>query len=332
VTALPRVRVISLGGTIAMTPGSNGVVPTLDAKHLIDAVPGIAAVAQISTAALRQTASANLNLDDVLALKAAIEASRSEGFAGCVVTQGTDTLEETAFVADLLLDRQQPTVFTAAMRHSGSLSADGPANLLDAIRVAGTPAAAGLGALVVMNGEIHGARFVRKQHTSALDAFDSDPLGPVGDITESRVHVRMVPRQALPKITIRGIPAAAYVGVYSTFGGDDGRLLAGFDRADIQGLVIEALGAGHVPAKLVSSLATWAGKCPVVYTSRVGRGHLLRATYGYPGGEVDLRSRGLICGANLSTLKARALLEVLLAAGYDRAAVEQYFEAVEAGH
>ena len=156
--ALPEVVVLSLGGTISSTDaGGSGVEPTLTGEALVADVPEISEVAEVSAGAFRQAASGELTLDDLIELAAEISRRVDAGAAGAVVTQGTDTIEETAFTLDLLVDRDAPVVVTGAMRNPTLPGADGPANLLAAVRVAASDAARGLGALVVLNDEVHAA-------------------------------------------------------------------------------------------------------------------------------------------------------------------------------
>ena len=174
------VAVISMGGTIAMAPSaSGGIVPALGADDLVASVPGLAELdVKITTESLRSLPSPSLGFADLVALSARVRAEIAAGATGVVITHGTDTIEETAFFLDLTVPADAPVVVTGAMRHPHSAGPDGPANLYAAIRVALSPAARGLGTLVVMSDEIHGARFVRKSHTSSTGAFVSPGLRP----------------------------------------------------------------------------------------------------------------------------------------------------------
>ena len=199
-----RVALFTLGGTIAMAPGPAsghpGAVPALSGRQLLDAVPGLDGIdAEVHD--FRQLPSASLTIDDVYELAAAIGDRLA---AGAVVVQGTDTIEETAFLLDLLHAGPGPVVVTGAMRTAATAGADGPANMLAAVRAAASPAL-----------------------------------------------------------------------------GDDGELLrAAAGRFD--GLVVAALGAGHVPAATMPALAALAGEIPVVFGSRTGRGWVLPGVYGSP--------------------------------------------------
>ena len=186
----PSVTVLALGGTIAMTAGSGpGVVPTLTGEMLVAAVPGLADIAKIDARSFRQLPGAHLQFDDLEALAATIRELSAAGQRGIVVTQGTDTIEETAFALDRLLDLDTPVIVTGAMRNPTLPGADGPANLLAAVQVAISDEARGLGCVVVMNDEVHAARFVRKTHTSSPAAFTSPAAGVIGWVVEGRVRV-----------------------------------------------------------------------------------------------------------------------------------------------
>ena len=327
-TQLPRVVVLSLGGTIASTSAAGadgeGVTPRLGARDLISAVPRLSDAAHLEAVAFRQSPSADLTLNDVAALAVQISARFDAGATGAVVTQGTDTIEETSFALELLVRGPKPVVVTGAMRNPTLPGADGPANLLAAVRVAASPRARGLGILVVLNDEIHAARFVRKTHTSSPATFRSVTAGPVGWVVEGRPRIAFRPAP-LPAVTP---PSGAVppVALLKTFLGDDGRLLERIDALGYAGLVVEALGGGHVPARMVPELERVAGRIPVVLASRTGGGEVLKETYGFPGSERDLLARGLVWAGFLDGPKARVLLSLLLAEGADARAVRARFE------
>lgn len=327
----PRLRVFSLGGTIASTADSSstegGVTPTLGAEDLTRGLESSLDDVTITTTSFRQTASSNLRVDDILALASEITASLESGVDGVVITQGTSTIEETAFALDLLVDSERPVVVTGAMRNPSLEGADGRANLLSALRVACSPTAGGLGAMVVFNDEVHAARFVRKSHTSSPAAFVSPATGPIGWIVEERVRVATRPPR-LPSIPLTRDQSVPAVALLKMTLGDDGRLLDVIDKVGYAGLVIEGFGAGHVPAELVPSVQRLAEHRPVVLASRTGAGEVLQHTYGFAGGERDLLARGLLNAGYLDGPKARILLGICLAAGGDIGAVRSRFGAV----
>ena len=322
--ALPKVTVFSLGGTISSTDaGGSGVEPTLTGEALVSDVPEIAEVAEVSATSFRQAASGELTNEDLAELAAEITARIDAGAAGVVITQGTDTIEETSFVLDLLVDRDAPVVVTGAMRNPTLPGADGPANLLAAVQVAASEDARRIGTVVVLNDEIHAARFVKKTHTSNLATFHSPPVGSVGWISEGDVRIALRPA-GRRKIFISG-EDAHHVCLLTITLGDDGRLLKAIDNQGYSGLVIEAMGGGHVPSVMVDALTDLARKMPIVLASRTGSGEVLRRTYGFPGSETDLLGRGLISAGSLDGLKARLFLTLLLQSGASREKIEHEF-------
>ena len=209
------------------------------------------------------------------------------------------------------------------MRNPSLAGADGPANILAAIRVAASDTARGLGALVVMNDQIHAARWVQKTHTGSPAAFASPGFGPVGHVVEGRVNVPVSLRQPAPLLDPDPARSPRVALVTITLG-DDGSLIEAIS-ADIDGLVIAALGAGHVPDLVVPVLAKLAARVPVVLASRTGAGPVHRQTYSFPGSEIDLLSRGLVSAGYLSPVKARLLLHLLLAEGADDYRIRESF-------
>ena len=325
--ALPEVAVLSLGGTISSTQaeGGSGVAPSLSGEALVEDVPEISEVAEVSADSFRQVPGSELTLEDLIELAAEIEVRIDTGAAGVVVAQGTDTIEETSFVLDLLVNRDAPVVVTGAMRNPTLPGAEGPANLLASVRVATSEATRGLGTVVVLNDEIHAARFVQKTHSSNPATFRSPLAGPIGYVFED--NVRIVTRPVghrhieLPEQT-QDRPVA----LYTISLGDDGRLLEQIGRLEYEGLVIEAFGAGHVHSVTADPLGSLAGEMPVVLASRTGSGEVHRETYGFTGSESDLLERGLIRAGMLDGPKARLFLLLLLRSGASREEVAEAFE------
>jgi len=313
-----RVEVFGLGGTIAMTPSATGGVSVaLSAQDLIAGVPGLAGTGiTIGVKDFRRVPGASLGFKDVIALSGAIRAALGDGADGVVVTQGTDTIEETSYLLDLYHTGDKPVVVTGAMRNPSMAGADGPANLLGAIVTAASVGAAGLGVLVVFADEIHAARRVRKTHSMSIGTFKSPNAGPLGYVVEGvpHIHNRLTHRLHVPLPSREGFPR---VGLVTISLGDEGELLEGVEGR-VDALVVAAMGVGHVPDRLVATLERLASAMPVVLASRTGAGPVLRKTYGFAGSERDLDARGLLPAGFLDPLKARVLLAAALAAQADR--------------
>ncbi|MFB9833066.1 asparaginase [Actinoallomurus acaciae] len=322
------VALFTLGGTISMAGHAHGgeagpVVTRLNGADLTAAVPGLAEV-PLDIHDVDAVPSANLTFAQVLALVESASQAVRAGACGVLVTQGTDTLEETAFLVDLVWPYAEPFVLTGAMRNPTLAGPDGPANVLAAARTAAAPAARGLGALVVLNDEIHAARWVRKTHSTSTATFASPNTGPIGHVIEGDTRILTTPvrHRALDPRTeaLDDIRVALHTVTLD----DDAVTLTAVAEAS-QGLIIAGFGVGHVPAAFVDLLDAVAERMPVVLTSRIGSGSVLRHTYGAIGSETDLQRRGLINGGLLDPYKARILLRLLLAGGADRETITAAF-------
>ena len=326
--SLKRVVIFGLGGTIASLPSEDapaGVVPSIDASALVRSVPGLESVARVESRSLRQMSSANLSFTDLVEVADTIREAFASGVDGAVVTQGTDNIEETSFAIDLLVRDERPVVVTGAMRNPSLAGADGPANIRAAVAVAASPLARGLGSLVVMNDEVHAARFVRKMHASSLSAFSSPQSGPLGVVIEGQVHF-FTRLEAL--YLGRPVGEVAPIALVRCALGDDGRTLSALKGLGFAGLVVEGFGGGHVAETMVERLVELVSVMPVVLASRTGAGVVLESTYGFAGSEIDLHTRGLWSAGALDGLKARVALALVLASTNSRAEAETQFRAI----
>jgi len=326
----PRVAVLGAGGTIAMAPGQGaGVLPRLDADALLEAVPGLETVAEVTAGDLSVIPGPHMDLAGVIQIRDAADRAIAAGADGVVITQGTDTIEETAFALELLHADEAPVVVTGALRHPALPGADGPANLLDSVRIAADREAAGRGVLVVLNATVHAAARVTKAHTSRPDAFASSP-GPLAEVSESRV-LWAAPPAAQRATAAEACREPAPVALLAASLGDDGRLLPGLAAAGYQGLVIDALGGGHLPPLMAERLDAICAAMPVVVASRCRAGATLQETYAYPGGELDLARRGALTAGWLTAPKARVALSLLVGAGASRGEIREFLEAYGGG-
>ncbi|TPE60986.1 asparaginase [Sandaracinobacter neustonicus] len=309
-----RVRVIALGGTIAMEASSGALLPGLGAGDLAALVGTRDAGLEIDWCDRARIASANIGFADLAGLAAEIDDLHAQGYHGVVVSQGTDTLEETAFALELLVQAPIDIALTGAMRGAGQPGADGPANLLAALCFLEASAGGGE-VVVVMDDCVHAARHAEKRHTSSLAAFSSGEAGLRGRIHEGRFRALASAPTRLPKVRDADTGRIPQVELITVSLGQSARLFrdAGPDAAD--GWVIAAMGAGHVPEHLVPELERLARDCPVILCSRTGAGRVCTQTYGYAGGEIDLLRRGLLPAGALPPLKARIALTLLLMDG-----------------
>lgn len=308
------VEVIALGGTIASTPrpDGQGVVPGLTAEDLIAAVPGLGDLGPIRARTLARLPSVEIGLDLLRDLAALIRDLEAAGAAGVVVTQGTDTIEETAYALDLLHDGHCPVVVTGAMRHPSLPGPDGPANLAAAVACAADPGCRNQGVLVVFDDEIHAAPWVQKRDTSATGAFWSP--SPLGWMAEGRPALR-AGRPRPPAIRLPAAGSMPFVPILKPGLDEPPVMMEAALRAGAAGLVVELSGGGHAAAAWTEALEDAARRVPVVFASRTRGGRVLTRTYGQPGAEIDLIRRGLVPSGDLDALKARLLLAFLILSG-----------------
>ena len=322
-----KIGVLSLGGTISMREAeTGGIVPTLSGEDLLEQFGVSDSRIEVSVHSFRGVASAQLAPSDLVALAAKVEELAPE-LDGMVVTQGTDTIEETAFALDLWGPRDIPLVVTGAMRHPDAPGSDGAANFRDAVLAASCKALGRLGPVVLMDGEIHAARFVTKRHTATVRAFGSAPAGLLGWVKEDAVSIV----GALPPAPcgVARPPADAAlpdVAVLKSWLGDDGRLAAGLPELGYAGAVVEGMGGGHVHPLMADTLETVCREMPVVMATRVVGSHVLKSTYGFVGSEIDLRRRGALLGGWLTAGKLHLLMTAMLSSG---ASLDQIRQALE---
>lgn len=331
-----EVLLLSAGGTIAMSapreeegpasgsaPGSRGAVPGLDAADLVAGLPEGTRLPRLRVEALMNRPSAHLTLADQLRIARRARDAARLGI-GVVVTHGTDTLEETAMLTDILHDAGAPIVFTGAIRPASLPGADGPANLADSLAVASSPTASGLGTLVCFGGEIHHARTVRKTDVTSPVAFGSPQSGLAGRVSEGSVEIwSRVGRnpQLDPAALDHRVPVVAAVS------GDDGSHARAVLAAAPDGVVVTTLGGGHLSPAAFEVWAGAADSIPVVAVSRPVRGSILHSTYGYEASEEDLRRSGMIPAGFLTPQSARIKLLACLGSGLSRDGTARAFSA-----
>jgi L-asparaginase len=318
-----RILILTTGGTIAMRhdPSLGGALPKMGASDFASALPRqLLEGVELESKEIVNLPSSHFTLDTLWQIRQAVEAAvaRPE-IDGVVVTHGTDVLEETAMLLDLTLDSPKPVVLTGAMRTATQVGYDGYANLAAAVRVAASAEARDLGALVVLNDEIHAARFVTKGHTLRLDTFHSPAWGPLGRVEGDRVIVgSRVARRLIrcPALERRVELLKLTVGAQPTALED---LLA----RDVRGLVIEALGGGRIPPWWFPTIAgAIRAGVTVVVGSRCPSGRVWDP-YGYPGAVRDAVAAGCLLAEGLNGQKARIKLMVVLGATTEPGEIER---------
>ncbi|WAB99212.1 asparaginase [Pseudomonas putida] len=312
---LPRLSIASLGGTVSMqadAPG-RGVTPSLDCEKQLALLPQLREMAQLEVATLCLVPSASLSFVMLLEVLAWARVEIEAGSQAVILTQGTDTLEETAYFFDLLWPYDAPLVLTGAMRSASQPGSDGPANLLAAAQVALAQESRGRGALVVINDQIHCATRVRKTASLAMAAFESPGSGAVGELVEGMAVYRQMPcpRAVLP------LPERVEhrVALLEACLDADTALLQAVAAFGFEGLVIAGFGAGHVSSAWSDVLGELAPNLPVIVATRTGSGTTARSTYGFAGAEIDLQSKGVHMAGQLCPRKCRILLWLLLGSG-----------------
>ena len=319
-----EVVVVTTGGTIAMQhdAAAGGAVPALAGADFLRALPGD--LPRLRLVEHCNLPSAHLTVDllwDLRRRVAALAASR--GVTGIVITHGTDVLEELAYLLDLTVPGNRPIVVTGAMRTASDVGYDGLSNLAAAIRVAASPRARGLGALVVLDDEIHAACWATKAHTLALDAFQSPDHGPLGRVDADGVWIGSRPvREVIPCDRLEPAVALLKLGV-----GIDATLLEDAAARGARGVVIEALGGGRLPPWWLLAVDKAVGQgVAIVVASRCPAGRVTDR-YGYAGAHRDQVALGCGFAGGLNGQKARIRLMVALGAEGDAVRALRWFEA-----
>lgn len=322
---LPLVRILATGGTIA-GKGDNPLqtmgykAGQLGIEEITATIPGLGQVAQIEGEQFVNLPSSALSPEDWLKLAARINTIFREEPAveGIVVTHGTDTLEETAYFLSLVVKSPKPVVVVGSMRPATSLSPDGPMNLLNAVRVASSPKANGMGVLVVMNDEIYAARDVTKTNANRLDTFRSHDLGALGSVDNGHTEFYHHPLRKLGAQTefcLDGLTALPRVDIILGYVGADDVLINAVLAAKAQGIVLAGTGAGHVsPSAELALKSAYDRGTLVVRSSRTGTGRILNND-----------PQDFIAADNLSPQKARILLMLALTKTRDKNEIQQMF-------
>ena len=321
-----KIAVIFNGGTISMKvdPKIKAAVPSLTGEEIMHMVTGIEEYATVVSYNFSSVPSPHMTMEKIMELrKFTMKILEMEDVDGVVITHGTDTMEETAYLFDLTIRTDKPIVFTGAMRSGSELGYDGPSNLAQSIVTAASESSRGLGVLVCLNSELNSASEVTKTNSVALNAFRTPSFGPLGMVDNNRViYYRSIGDKQFQEIETLNTK----VDLIKTVAGMDSSYLKFLVEKGSEGIVIEALGRGNVPPQMVEGIRLALSKgIHVVIVSRCYEGRVY-GSYGYEGGGKHLRNMGVIFGDNLPGQKARIKLMVALSIRNSPMAVRKWFE------
>jgi L-asparaginase len=305
------------GGTISMVTDATagGKVPTLDGAAILARAPGIEAIADLVAIDLGRTPASHFTFPKLFEIAGEIRRWQADpSVDGVVVVQGTDVIEETAFLWDLVLDGEAPVIVTGAMRAASDPNDDGPENLRNAVRCAASPVLRGAGVLVVLDGTINPADAVTKTHSAALDTFQCLDTGPLGFVRDGEVRVE---RARGPRRNVATDRAADDVVLLTAHAAMDGSLLDAAATLRPPAIVVEATGAGNTAASLVEAAARAMGQGIVVALATRCPAGAASDAYAFPGGGATWVRAGALLTGHLSGPKARIALASGLGAGMD---------------
>ena len=316
-----KILVLHTGGTISMQADASGAVVTSQdnpMNHVTNPLEGI----EVHALDFLNLPSPHIKPKHMLALYHKIK-EEADNYDGVVITHGTDTLEETAYFLDTMEIPLMPIVLTGAMRSSNELGSDGVYNYLSALRVASDDKAADKGVLVVMNDEIHAAKYVTKTHTTNVSTFQTPTHGPLGLIMKQEI---LYFKTAEPRVRFDLDYIQGLVPIISAYAGMTDELIDMLDLEQLDGLVIQAFGAGNVPKETAQKLENLLQKgIPVALVSRCFNG-IAEPVYAYQGGGVQLQESGVLFVKELNAQKARLKLLIALNAGLKGQALKDYME------
>ncbi|GAB3791775.1 asparaginase [Virgibacillus kimchii] len=299
-----------------------GEVTTTNTHPLTELSYYLQAYAYVDEKVLFTLPSPHITPVHMLELAKETENSLSQ-YDGIVITHGTDTLEETAYFLDLVIETEKPIILTGAMRSSNEIGSDALYNLISSLRVAVEKEASNKGVLVVMNDEIHTAKNVTKTSTSNVATFQSPQYGPIGIVTKDAIlfHHTVLTRYTYP---VKEISKTVYL--LKAYAGMEASIIQAINQSSPDGLVIEALGQGNLPREVTEVLGDMIRRhIPVIIVSRCYQG-IVQPTYSYKGGGSDLQSMGMILANGLNGPKARLKLLIALEIEPEFSALKRIFE------
>lgn len=318
---MKKILVLHTGGTISMQADQNGAVESSPINPMTQVTSPLENIEVVSVDFFNLP-SPHIQIDHMMMIYKKIreEASHFDGF---VITHGTDTLEETAYFLDTMSIPQMPIVMTGAMRSSNELGSDGIYNYRTALRVAADEKSADKGVLVVMNDEIHAAKYVTKTHTTNVSTFQTPTHGPLGLVTKREI---LFFKAADKRVRFDLQAINGVVPIIKSYADMDTILLDALVEAPISGLVIEALGAGNLPPASIAAIKKLINKqLPIVLVSRCFNG-IAEPVYAYDGGGIQLEELGVLFVKELNSQKARIKLLIAVNAGLNGQDLADYIQ------
>lgn len=318
---MKKILALHTGGTISMQADQEGHVTSTQVNPMTQVDTPIEEI-QVTSIDFLNVPSPHIRLEHMMTLYQKIKAEQAN-FDGFVITHGTDTLEETAYFLDTMAIPEKPIVLTGAMRSSNELGSDGVYNYQTALRVAADEKSADKGVLVVMNDEIHAAKYVTKTHTTNVSTFQTPTHGPLGLVTKREI---LYFKTAEPRVRFDLSAVSGTVPIIKAYADMDTVLLEALIKTDISGLVIEALGAGNLPPTILPTIKKLLEQgLPIILVSRCFNG-IAEPVYAYQGGGIQLEQDGILFVKELNAQKARLKLLIALNAGLKGQALADYIQ------
>jgi len=323
---MKKILIVFTGGTFSMMidEATGGAVPRFSGQELLEKIPRASDLASITCFDFGKYPGPHMTPNLMLNLSKKInELITNDNFDGVIVTHGTDTLEETAYLLDLTIKTPIPIVVIGSMKNSSEPDWDGPQNLIDAISICLNPNCRDLGVLVCLNGEINAASEVTKIFTEQIDSFRSLDFGSLGFVQNGRVILNRLPRKLE---SVNTDTLVTNVDLLTVYAGMNEKFFKFAADSGVEGIVVEALGVGNVPPDAFDGIKYAVEKgIPVVLVSRCPAGETLDI-YGYPGAGKWLHQIGVIFAGYLNGQKARIKLMLALSVTKDRDELKKMFE------
>ena len=321
-----KILIVFTGGTFSMKIDSKtgGAIPRYSGEELMKKIPEAKKLADISCYDFGKFPGPHMTPELMFSLSKKIRRLISKNdYSGVIITHGTDTLEETAYLLDLTIQTEIPITLIGSMKNSSEPDWDGPRNLIDAIHICKNKNCRNIGVLVCLDGEINAASEVTKTYTEEIDSFHSLDFGALGFVQNGKVILNRLPRKLE---TLKTERIVSNVDMLTVYAGMDEKFFKFSADSGTEGIVVEALGVGNVPPNAFNGIKYAVEKrIPVVLVSRCPAGETLDI-YSYPGAGKHLHNMGVIFAEYLNGQKARVKLMLSLGITNNRKKLQKIFE------